>query len=172
MPETSAFSFGRNIRIIDISGIFDATKSNEVIETEILKCIRHTLSGPHAIILVLKFPKYTEKEQKPVQHFVDIFGEKICQHFILLFNTEDVMDSDVSNYVESGTMTLQTLIEKCGKRYITFNNRLQRNERDEQLQKLLSMISQEGKNNGECYRNEIYEKAENRLRERDADTRK
>lgn len=48
-----------------------------------------------------------------------------------------------------------------------FNNKLESDMRVEQEGKLFSMIFDIEKNNGKYYRNEIYEKAKKRLRERE-----
>lgn len=111
-----------------------------------------------------------------MQHFVDYFGENIFQYSIVLFTRKDDLDQEGKHlhyFIESVPPTLQTIIKKCGRRVIAFNNRLKGDERDEQVRELLSMISKNvNKNNGECYRNEMYEEAEKLLQEREDQIRK
>lgn len=174
--QISAVRFGHKILIVDTPGIFDTTKSNKNIQKEILKCISITSPGPHAFILVLNIARYTEEEHKSVQHFVDSFGEKIFQYFIVLFTRKDDLDEEgrtLDDHVESVPQTLKTFIEKCGRRVIAFNNRLKGKEGDDQVRELLSMIYENvEKNNGECYKNEMYEEAEKHLKKREDEIRK
>lgn len=174
--QKSAVRFGRKILIVDTPGIFDTTKSNKYIQEEISKCVGITSPGPHAFILVLNTARYTDEEQKSVQHFVDYFGENIFQYSIVLFTRKDDLDVEgkhLDDFINSVPPTIQTFIEKCGRRVIAFNNRLKGDERDKQVRELLSMILKNvKKNNGECYRNEMYEKAEKLLQEREDEIRK
>lgn len=174
--QTSAVRFGHKILIVDTPGIFDTKKSNKKTQEEILKCISITSPGPHAFILVITITRYTEEEHKSVQHFVDSFGENIFQYFIVLFTGKDNLDEEDINldyHIESVPLALQTFIKKCGRRVIAFNNKLKGDESDEQVKKLLSMILKNvEKNNGECYKNEMYEETEKILQEREAEIRK
>lgn len=134
------------------------------------------MPGPHAFILVLSVARYTEEEHKFVQNFVDIFGGNILQYVIVLFTRKDYLDEEgntLDDHIQCVPATLQTLIENCGRRVIAFNNRLNGDERDEQVRELLSMILKNVKqNNGECYRNEMYEEAERLLRENEEEKRR
>lgn len=168
--QKSAERFGRKILIVDTPGIFDTTQFNKKIQTEIKRCIRFTSPGPHAFILVLRISRYID-EQNIVQHFVDAFGENIFQYFIILFTNKDYLDEEgrtLDDHIKSVPATLQTFIEKCGRRVIAFNNKLKGDEGDEQVRELLSMILKNvEQNNGECYSNEMYIETEKLLRERE-----
>lgn len=174
--QTSAVRFGHKLLIVDTPGIFDTEKPNKNIQKEIFKCISITSPGPHAFILVLNIARYTEEEHKSVQHFVDSFGEKIFKYFIVLFTRKDDLDEErrtLDDHVESVPPILKTFIKKCGRRIIAFNNRLKGDEGDDQVRELLSMIYKNvDENNGECYKNEMYEEAEKLLMEREAEIRK
>lgn len=163
----SAVRFNHKILIVDTPGIFDTTESNKDIQKEFFKYLGITSPGPHAFILVLNIARYTDEEQKSVQHYVDYFGENMFQYSIVLFTRKDYLDQEgkhLDDFIKSVPPTVQTFIEKCGRRVIAFNNRLKGDERDEQVRELLSMILKNVKrNNGECYRNEMYEEAEKRL---------
>lgn len=173
---TSVVRFGQKLLIVDTPGLFDTAKSNEDIQKEILRCISITSPGPHALILVLAVARYTEEEHKSVQQFVDCFGEQSFKFFIILFTKKDALDEagrSLDDHVESVPPTLKTFIEKCGRRVIAFNNRLQGDEGDDQVRELLSTIYKNVKeNNGECYKNKTYEEAEKLLMEREAEIRK
>lgn len=174
--QTSAVRFGCKVLVVDTPGIFDTTSANEDIQKEIVKCISISSPGPHAFILVLSFGRYTQEQNKAVQHFVDYFGENIFQYSIVLFTRKDDLDVEgkhLDDFIKSVPQTLQTIIEKCGRRVIAFNNRLKGDKGDEQVSDLLSMISENVENNnGDCYKNEMYEKAEKLLQKREAEIRK
>lgn len=169
----SAVRFNQKVFIVDTPGIFDTKKSKKDIQKEILKCISVSSPGPHAFILVLTFGRHTEEQEKAVQHFVDFFGENVFQYSIVLFTRKDDLDNEEENlddFIKSVPLTLKTLIEKCGSRVIAFNNRLRGDESDKQVQELLSMISNIGKqNHGDYYKDERYEEAEKLLQKREAE---
>lgn len=176
LSQTSAVRFGYKLLVVDTPGIFDTTISNENIQKEISKCIKISSPGPHAFILILSFGRYTEEQDKAVQHFVNYFGENIFQYCIVLFTKKDDLDEEgkhLCDFIKTVPPTLQTIIEKCGDRVIAFNNRLQGDKRDEQVSELLSMISENvKKNNGDCYKNEQYNNAEKLLQKREDEIRK
>lgn len=174
--QKSAGRFGHKILIVNTHGLYNTTQFNKDFQKEIIRCIRFTLPGPHAFILVLNFTRFTKEDQIVVQHFVDAFGGNILQYLIVLFTRKDDLDYSgitFDDYIKCVPATLQTLIEKCGKRVIAFNNRLNGDEGDEQVRELLSMILKNvEQNNGECYRNEVYEEAERLLRENEEEKRR
>lgn len=174
--QKSAIRFGQNILIVDTPGIFDTKQNNNKIQQEIVKCISITSPGPHAFILVLSITRFTDEEQKSVQHFVDAFGENIFQYFIVLFTRKDDLDEEeksLLDHIRSVPPSLRTFIKKCGGRVIAFNNRLKDKEKDEQVMHLLSMVNDNVKRNkGECYTNEMYIEAEKILKEKEAKVRK
>lgn len=176
LSQTSAVRFGHKLLVVDTPGIFDTKISNENIQKEIHKCISISSPGPHAFILVLNCGRYTEEQNNTVQHIVDYFGENIFQYCIVLFTKKDDLDEEgkhLCDFIKTVPLTLQTIIEKCGRRVIAFNNRLKGNKRYEQVRELLSMISENvEKNNGDCYKNEMYEEAEKLLQKREAEIRK
>lgn len=174
--QKSADRFGHKILIVNTPGLYSTTQFNKDFQKEIIRCIRFTLPGPHAFILVLSISRFTEEEQILLQHFVDAFGGNILQYVIVLFTRKDDLDEEgktFDDYIKCVPATLQTLIKNCGRRVIAFNNRLNGDEGDEQVRELLSMILKNVKqNNGECYRNEMYEEAERLLRENEEEIRR
>lgn len=174
--QKSAVRFGQKVLIVDTPGIFDTKQSNKNIQQEIVKCISISSPGPHAFILVLNIARYTEEEEKSVQHFVNAFGEDIFKYFIILFTRKDDLDEEgksLVDHINSVPANLKVFIGKCGGRVIAFNNRLKGEEKDEQVKELLRMIYVNVENNaGECYKNEMYKEAEKRLQEREAEIRK
>lgn len=174
--QKSAVRFDQKILIVDTPGTFDTVKDQKSIQKEISNCIGISSPGPHAFILVLAITRFTDEEQKSVQHFVDSFGEKIFKYFIVLFTRKDDLDYEkktLIDHIKTVPPSLQVFIKKCGGRIIAFNNRLTGKDGDRQVIELLSMVVQNvEKNNGECYENEMYKEAEKLLQKREAEIRK
>lgn len=174
--QKSADRFDRKILIVNTTGIFDTTQINTNIQQEIIKCIRFTLPGPHAFILVHNMSRFTTEEQSFVQQYVDYFGENIFQYLFVLFTFKDYLDEKgitIDDYIESVSPILKTFIEKCGKKVIAFDNRLNGEKADEQVRELLTMILKNvEQNNGKCYRNEMYKEAEQLIQAREDEKRK
>lgn len=160
--------FGRKIVIVDTPGIFDTKKTNEKIQDEIYKCIGITSPGLHAFIFVINTAsRYTEEEQRSVEHFVNYFGNEIYKYIIVLFVRKDELDDNnvqLKDYIEKAPPILKQLIKKCGDRVCAFNNKARGREQDEQVQQLLQKISENiEKNGGNWYTNEIYQEAEKQI---------
>lgn len=163
--------FGRKIVIVDTPGLFDTKLSNKETQKEIIKCVGLTSPGPHAFILVLSLQRFTEEEQKTVEHFVKCFGDNIYKYFILLFTRKDDLDAEekeLKDHLKTVPVELKKLVEKCDGRVIAFNNRLKGEQQDAQVIELLSMILDNIKSNGgECYTNKMYDEAEKQLKKRE-----
>lgn len=174
--QKSAVRFGRKIVIVDTPGIFDTGKTNENIQEEISKCIGISSPGPHAFIFVLPIGRHTEEEQNSVQHFVNHFGEHIFKYFIVLFTLKDALDREglsLDDYIKNVPPKLQEFIEKCGRRYVAFDNNLNDKEGEKQVIELFSKIYKNvEKNMGEYYHDKMYEEAEKILQDKEASIRK
>lgn len=174
--QKSAVRFGRKIVIVDTPGIFDTGKTNDNIQEEISKCIGISSPGPHAFIFVLPIGRHTEEEQNSVQHFVNHFGEHIFKYFIVLFTLKDALDREglsLDDYIKNVPPKLQEFIEKCGRRYVAFDNNLNDKEGEKQVIELFSKIYKNvEKNMGEYYHDKMYEEAEKILQDKEASIRK
>lgn len=167
----SAFRFGYNILIVDTPGIFDTSLPNKNTQEEIRKCIAITSPGPHAFILVLSISRFTEEEQKSVEHFVKHFGESVYRYVIVLFTRKDDLDDtdqSLQDFIKTSPENLKLIIKRCSGRVIAFNNKLTGEKTHEQASKLIDMILKNIEENGGIfYTNELYEDAEKRLKQRE-----
>lgn len=174
--QRSSIRFGHKLVIVDTPGIFDTSQTNEHTQEEICKCIAITSPGPHAIILVLSISRFTAEEQNSIEHFVRHFGKNIYKYVIVLFTRKDDLDEDgktLRSHIKSSPPELQNLIQKCGGRVITFNNRLKGEKQGEQVEDLLHIILQNvDQNGGECYTDEMYLEAERLLKEREEEIKR
>lgn len=169
--ENHSFRFGHKFVVIDTPGSFDTSQSNENIQKEIAKCVGMTAPGPHAFILVLNPSRFTTEEQASAELFVEHFGEEIYKYFIILFTKKDELDYDkksLRDLIKTCPPALREFIEKCDNRYTAFNNRLKGEDQNPQVEELLSMILKNIENNGgNCYTDEMYNKAKEIIRERE-----
>lgn len=154
----------QKIVIVDTPGIFDTEDSNENTQQEIFRCVGLSSPGPHAFVLVFPLSRFTEEEQRCVEHFIKYFGENIYKYFIILFPRKDELDEDgkdIFEHLESLPASIQAFIKKCGNRVIAFNNKLKGFEQNAQVQELLSMILENIKKNDiGFYTNAMYEDTE------------
>lgn len=166
--EESSVRFGYNFVIVDTPGIFDTVNTNEQSQKEIFKCMALTSPGPHAFILVLGVTRFTEEEQKSLEHFEKYFGENIYEYVIVLFTHKDDLDYEkqtIDQHIKSSPENLKNLIKRCGNRKIAFNNRLKGEQQNAQVKELLAQILENvEKNKGKHYTNDMYIAAEKMLK--------
>lgn len=102
--------------VVDTPGIFDTVQSNEDIQEEIKKCVLLTSPGPHAFILILRLDaRFTDEEERSVQHFVDNFGGNAYKYFIVLLTRKDELIANkitLSDHIQKTPTKLQTIIKK------------------------------------------------------------
>lgn len=74
------------------------------------------------------------EDQYFFQYFVDCFGENIFKYLIVFFIRKDEFDYEersLEDYIKNVFQNFKLFIEKCGKRYIVFNNRFRGENGDE-----------------------------------------
>lgn len=162
--QSSVERFGKKIVVVDTPGIFDTEKSNKKTQEEIMKCIGITSPGPHAFIMVIKLSRFTEEEQKTIDHFVMCFGEKVYEYFIIVFTGKDDIGDDDNVFQEQLSKVpekLDIFIKRCNKRVIAFNNKLIGDQSDAQVKTLLKMIEDNIiRNDGKFYSSKAFLEAE------------
>ncbi|POI18581.1 hypothetical protein CIB84_017674 [Bambusicola thoracicus] len=108
----------------------------------------------------MQLGRLTKEEQEVVEWVTKIFHMEAQRYTILLFTrAEDLQKTGLKDYVE-GSPYLRALAEKCGNRYIGFNNRATREVRDGQAAELIHMIDAMVEQNGDAprYTKEMLEK--------------
>lgn len=144
--------FNHKIVVVNTPDTFDQSASEEIVQKEIRKCILLSSPGPHAFVFVVNSTECAQEEHQFVDYFMKYFGERIYKYFILLYTRKDV---------ETAYDKLMLSVTKVGGRVITFNNRLEGEEKNAQVQKLLTMILENVRSNeGKTYTDEIYKQAE------------
>lgn len=132
--------------------IFDKNTTN--IEEELRNGINLTSPGPHVFIVVLNKDRFEMSFQQTLEYFVEFFGEDWYKYVILLFTNEDCNSEEpIEDLVKRFPPELNTKIEKCGRRFREFNNKLRRDERDAEAEELIKYIREVIKtNDGGFYR--------------------
>ncbi|KPP57478.1 hypothetical protein Z043_124789, partial [Scleropages formosus] len=162
----------RHVAVVDTPGLFDTEKPNEEIQKEIVKCIQVSCPGPHAFLLVMQLNRFTDEERKCVEALQEIFGEESRKYMIILFTRgDDLEGQSIHDFVQRAHPALKEVINKCGGRYHVFNNRAMFNRA--QVVALLDMIEKMMVlNSNSFYTQEMYQEAETKLREKEAEIRR
>ncbi|XP_061576676.1 GTPase IMAP family member 7-like isoform X3 [Cololabis saira] len=153
---------GTPVQVIDTPGLFDTAITEQEIKSRIEECVKMSVPGPHAFLLVIRLGvRFTEEERNAVKWIQDNFGDDASMYTIMLFTCKDQAKAD--NALKE-CKELRRLSITFGRRYHSFNN----NDADdpEQVSGLINMIKEMVQDNGgKHYTNEMYEKAQKKLRE-------
>ncbi|TSK20221.1 GTPase IMAP family member 8 [Bagarius yarrelli] len=146
---------GRLVTLVDTPGWWKNLLANETPEFqkhELVLSMAHCQPGPHAVLLVVRVDGlYTEKNKTAAQEHLELLGENIWKHTIVVFTYSDCLqDQTVEQHIDSnGETILKRLVGKCGNRYHAFN--IDRCG-GTQAKKLLEMIEDTvAENAGSCY---------------------
>ncbi|XP_029005430.1 GTPase IMAP family member 4-like isoform X2 [Betta splendens] len=153
---------GTMVQVTDTPGLFDTAITEDELKTRIEECVKMSVPGPHAFLLVIRLGvRFTEEERNAVKWIQDNFGDDASMYTIMLFTCKDQAKAD--NALKE-CKELRRLSITFGRRYHAFNN----NDADDRLQvtELVTMIKEMvQENGGKHYTNEMYEKAQRKLRE-------
>ncbi|XP_038839344.1 GTPase IMAP family member 7-like [Salvelinus namaycush] len=169
--------YGKHIEVVDSPGICDILlKESHVLiklmnkkggkeRKEIERCIKMSVPGPHVFLLVIRLERYTEEQRKAVKYIQEHFGKGASHFTIVLFTGADQLEGKPVEEFLKECQELQKLVRVCGGRYHVFNNKEQRDRTQvrELLRKIEEMVE---KNGGKHYTNEMYEKAQKEIRNR------
>ncbi|XP_073687370.1 GTPase IMAP family member 8-like [Garra rufa] len=142
----------RHITVIEAPGwwrMYTVEFSSELLKQEILLSVSLCPPGPHAVLLIINVDnRFEETERKALQGHLDLLGERVWSHTIVLFTRGDhLLDTSIEQHIEREGQDLQWLLDKCGNRYHVLNNQ---NRRDHtQIKELLEKIEETvAQNNG------------------------
>ncbi|XP_036412952.1 trichohyalin-like [Colossoma macropomum] len=153
---------GRKISVIDTPGLCDTSLTGEALKAEIERCVYMSLPGPHVFLLVVRLDvRFTEEERNAVEWIQKNFGEEASKHTVILFTHVDQMKVSIEQYMNRSNH-LECLVQKCEDRYHSFNNEDMQNR--SQVSELIEKIDALC---GTHYTNEMYERAQENLREQE-----
>uniref|UniRef100_A0A673JSD0 AIG1-type G domain-containing protein n=1 Tax=Sinocyclocheilus rhinocerous TaxID=307959 RepID=A0A673JSD0_9TELE len=133
----------RHITVIEAPGWwrnYTVENSPELLKQEILLSVSLCPPGPHAVLLIIRVDyMFKETERKAVQGHLDLLGERVWSHTIVLFTHGDSLEGQ----------DLQWLLDKCGNRYHVLNN--QNRSDHTQIKELLEKIEETVAQNNGCH---------------------
>ncbi|KTF71192.1 hypothetical protein cypCar_00048633, partial [Cyprinus carpio] len=142
----------RHITVIEAPGWWmnePVEESPELLKQEIVLSVSLCPPGAHAVLLIIRVDtRFKETERKALQGHLDLLGERVWSHTIVLFTCGDsLLDTSIEQHIESEGEDLQWLLDKCGNRYHVLNN--QNRSDDTQIKELLEKIDETvAQNNG------------------------
>ncbi|XP_076147617.1 GTPase IMAP family member 8-like isoform X2 [Alosa pseudoharengus] len=119
---------GRRITVVEAPGWwmnYTVEKTPERDKGEIVLSVSLCPPGPHALLLLIRVStSFTETNRRAVQEHMELLGERVWSHTIVLFTRGDWLgDTSIEQHIESGGEALQWLVEKCGNRYHVVDNK-------------------------------------------------
>uniref|UniRef100_A0A8C9EV03 AIG1-type G domain-containing protein n=1 Tax=Pavo cristatus TaxID=9049 RepID=A0A8C9EV03_PAVCR len=150
---------GEDIVVVDTADIFHLWNGSDEMCMEIARCIELSSPGPHVLLLVTQLGRFTQEDQEAVRGVRDIFGADVFRHVVVVFTRgEELVGGSLRDYVTyTDNRALHSLIQSCGHRYCSINNRATGAERDQQVQQLMKEVRQTiQENGGRYYSNELY----------------
>jgi predicted GTPase len=168
--------FGQDISIIDTPGIFDTETDQNTVKTEIKRCVYLGAPGLHAILYVMEIARFRQEDLMAIQTFLHFFKEDMKNRVIVVFTHGDKLlkkKQSVHDYLETVPANLKAFLESCENRIILFNNDFNEEQSYEQVKGLITMIEALKKSNEfPFYCDDMFTKAEDRIREREEEIRK
>ncbi|XP_022535193.2 GTPase IMAP family member 8 isoform X1 [Astyanax mexicanus] len=142
---------GKLITVMDTPGWWrtvPARDTPELDKQEILLSVTLCPPGPHAVLLALRSDiAFTEEERKSVEEHMDLLGEGVWKHTVLLFTHGDLLgDVTIEQHIESEGKDLQLLVAKCRNRYHVLNNNnlVDATQVTQLLEKVEEMVAENG----------------------------
>ncbi|MBN3304686.1 GIMA4 GTPase, partial [Amia calva] len=157
---------GRWVAVVDTPDWFHTPCSQRGMRQDVGLCINLSSPGPHAFLLVIPLGRSTGEEKRTLERVWEMFGEGAVGHTMLLFTHADQLEGKgIQEFLETGSVDLQWLVEKCGNRYHSLNNKTRGD--GTQVAQLLAKIQEVVVgNNGSYYSNQMYQETEFRIRQR------
>ncbi|KAM9440552.1 GTPase IMAP family member 8-like, partial [Clarias gariepinus] len=117
-------------------------ETTELFKQEFVLSVSLCPPGPHALLLIIPTAvSFTENHRSILEGYLELIGENIWNHLIVLFTTGDWLgEKTIEQHIEYEGEALQWLIEKCGDRYHVINNTDRRDK--DQVAELLEKIEE------------------------------
>ncbi|XP_003501378.1 GTPase IMAP family member 8 [Cricetulus griseus] len=133
---------GKQVIVIDTPDLFSSQSCAEVRSLNLQQCLKLSADGLHVLLLVTPIGHYTEEDRETIEGIQGEFGTKAYSHLIVVFTREDELGEDsLKDYIDSKS-SLKVLLGNAGDRYCTFNNKADKEQREQQVTRLLDVIEQ------------------------------
>lgn len=138
----------RRICVIDTQGVSNFGKE----EFEVIKaCIFNEGIGKTIFLLCVPIGRLTEEERLLIKQYTKSFGEHFYENAIIIFTKLDEFESDnrdrkcdnpsFDSYVESLPDDTMPILQRFNNRYLTVNNRQDKNEQDSWRNRLMDVAN-------------------------------
>ncbi|XP_062398153.1 uncharacterized protein LOC134088247 isoform X2 [Sardina pilchardus] len=138
---------GRRITVVKAPG----WRRNSTVERtperdkqEIVLSVSLCPPGPHALLLIIEVDhSFTETHRRAVQEHMELLGERVWNHTIVLFTRGDCLgNTTIEQHIKSGGEALQWVVVKCGNRYhVVDNKKRDGGQVTELLEKIQEMVT-------------------------------
>ena len=168
--------FGKDISIIDTPGIFDTETDQNVVQTEIKRCVYLGVPGLHAILYVMEIGRVRHEDLLAIETFLNFFKEEMENRVIVVFTHGDKLlkkKQTLADYLKTVPEELKQFLKICENRVILFNNDFDEEQSNEQVSCILMMIEALKKANktSAFYTDDAFEEAEDRVQQREEEIR-
>ncbi|XP_056001548.1 reticulocyte-binding protein homolog 2a-like [Ostrea edulis] len=168
----------QRIEVIDTPGLYDTSKTEEMVKRELSKCMEMSLPGPHVFLVILSVERITEQEKYTLKYMADIFGgQDFLNHTIIVITRKDNFDNEVDSDDEDEDLNvseilddfirtsedLSRMVQQCNGRCVAISNasHIEKPKRRREGERLLHSINQLiQKNEGVYYSNDLFEDLE------------
>ncbi|CAH7159825.1 GTPase IMAP family member 8 [Phodopus roborovskii] len=132
----------KQVTVIDAPDLFSSQSCAEVRLLNLRQCLKLSAGGLHVLLLVTPIGYYTEEDRETIEGIQGEFGTEAYSHMIVVFTREDELGEDsLKDYIDSKS-SLKTLLGNIGDRYCSFNNKADKEQREQQVSRLLDVIEQ------------------------------
>ncbi|XP_050993312.1 GTPase IMAP family member 8 [Labeo rohita] len=114
---------GMEVTVVDTPG-WHCTKISEDEVASQIKAATASLNGHYSFLMVIPIGSYTAKEMHMISQLCKVLGEEFFNHTTLLFSFHDNLESkSFGQFIEEEEGALRSIINRCGNRVHTWNNR-------------------------------------------------
>lgn len=164
-----AVVFGRQLTVVDTPGWwmnYFCDETSLFDRREIALSSSLCPPGPHVFLLVIRVDRaFTETHRRAAQEHLELIGEHIWSHVVLLFSFGDWLgDTTTEQYLETEGEPLLWLVEKCSNRYHVLNNKTKGD--GFQVRELIGKIEEMMSGRSGCWHYEIERKELEELKTR------
>uniref|UniRef100_A0A8W8LYJ6 AIG1-type G domain-containing protein n=1 Tax=Magallana gigas TaxID=29159 RepID=A0A8W8LYJ6_MAGGI len=171
---------GQILEVIDTPGLYDTSKTEEMVKQDLKLCLEMTSPGPHAFLIIMSVGRITEQEKCTLKYMSEMFGdEDFLNHTILVITRKEDLDPeldsddededfDVSDQLKTfiqDSEDLTRIVKQCGDRCMAVSNsgHVQSSKRRRDARKIIqSVYMLIDQNKGVCYSNDMFKELERR----------
>ncbi|XP_061087219.1 uncharacterized protein LOC133121779 [Conger conger] len=120
------------------------------VKQETMRALSLSEPGPHAFLILIPVGEFTDVERRVPSELEKVFGNGALRHALVLLTCGDyLIGKEVEEYLAGEDPGLREVVNQCGGRYHTFNNR--RPQDRLQVRTLLDKLERMVQENGGCY---------------------